>query len=147
MPNAKRAKVEVEVEVEVKVPAVAPEVEVKAPAVAVAVAPDVAEVAVPLPVPQPPQPPNQPPSNERILDMVLRALSTDINMADVDAALLPGQRGLFFLDAEEDVALVVYSLADRCGSGSPALRFRNLLDFVLAEARTALPAARLPDLS
>ena len=131
MPNAKRAKVEVAA----KVPAVAPEVEVKAPAVA----PDVAEVAVP--VPEPPR------SNEHILDMVLRALSTDINMADVDTALLPGQRGLFFLDAEEDVALVVYSLADRCGSGSAALRFQNLLDFVLAEARTALPAARLPDLS
>lgn len=133
-PNAKRAKVEVEVEV--KVPAVAPEVAPEVEEAEVAVAPDVA-VAVP----------KTTRSNERILDQVLRGLSSAMNIADVDTGPLPGQRGLYFLDAAEDVALVFYSLAERCGDGTDAQRCVNLTAFVLTEARKAMPAARAPSVT
>ena len=127
-PSAKRAKVEVAA----KVPAVATEVEVKVPAVA-------AEVEVKVP--------KTPLSNEHILRTVLSGLSSEMNIADIDADQLPGQRGLYFLDAAEDVALVFYSLAEQCGDGDDAQRCVKLAAFVLTEARKAMPAARAPSVT
>ncbi len=83
-------------------------------------------------------------SNAHILDAVLSGLSSEMNIADVDTGPLAGQRGLYFLDAAEDVALVFYSLAEQCGDGPDAQRCVNLTHFVLAEARKAMPAAPVP---
>ena len=70
----------------------------------------------------------------RVLAIAIAAASVAFHVWLIFSGLLPNLVSrplhlllalpwIFFLDAEEDVALVVYSLADRCGSGSPALRF------------------------
>ena len=85
-------------------------------------------------------------SNKDILHEVLSGLSSAMNIADIDTGPLPGQRGLLFLNAAGDAyaAPVFYSLAEQCGSGPLAQRCENLAAFVLAEARKAMPAARVP---
>jgi hypothetical protein len=80
-------------------------------------------------------------SNGQLLEMVVDALSPSIKIVALEVDKLPGQHGLFFPDAEDAVALVFFVLAEKCGSGSDEQRLGNLLGFVLAEARKALPPA------
>jgi hypothetical protein len=77
--------------------------------------------------------------NEVLLQMAVNALSPSLKFGYIEVSALPGQHGLYFPDAENEVALVFFVLAERCGSGSDERKFERLISFILDEARKALP--------